>query len=81
MPKPKILSGDDLRRIFRLFGFEVVTQRGSHVKLRRLLSDGTRQTLTIPNHRKLDRGTTVAIYRQALRYISAEGLETHFFAN
>jgi len=26
------------------------------------VSDGTRQTLTIPNHRELDRGTVLGIY-------------------
>jgi predicted RNA binding protein YcfA (HicA-like mRNA interferase family) len=61
MPRPKILSGADVVRIFALFGFEVASQRGSHIKLRRLLADGTRQTLTVPNHRELDRGTALGI--------------------
>ena len=79
MPKPKTLSGGDVVRIFAVFGFEVAAQRGSHIKLRRVLSDGTRQTLTVPNHRELDRGTLLGIYRQALRYITAEELTQHFF--
>ena len=79
MPKPKTLSGRDVVRIFAIFGFEVAAQRGSHIKLRRILSDGTRQTLTVPNHRELDRGTLLGIYRQALRYITAEELTEHFF--
>jgi predicted RNA binding protein YcfA (HicA-like mRNA interferase family) len=66
-------------KIFAVFGFEVVSQRGSHIKLRRILSDGVKQTLTVPNHRELDRGTVVGIYRQALRYLSAETLAPHFF--
>jgi hypothetical protein len=44
-------------------------------------SDGTRQTLTIPNHRELDRGTLLGIYRQALRYIPSEELAQHFYAD
>jgi predicted RNA binding protein YcfA (HicA-like mRNA interferase family) len=79
MPKPKALSGGDVVRIFAVFGFEVAAQRGSHIKLRRVLSDGARQTLTVPNHRELDRGTLLGIYRQALRYITAEELAPHFF--
>ncbi len=79
MPKPKTLSGGDVVRIFAVFGFELAAQRGSHIKLRRVLSDGTRQTLTVPNHRELDRGTLLGIYRQALRYITAEELTQHFF--
>jgi len=52
---------------------------GRHVKLRRILSDGTKQTLTIPLHEELDRGTLRAIYRQALRYIPEEKLKPHFY--
>ena len=53
MPRLKNLSGPDVVRIFVEFEFLIASQRGSHVKLRRVLSDGTRQTLTIPNHREL----------------------------
>jgi predicted RNA binding protein YcfA (HicA-like mRNA interferase family) len=81
MPRPKVLAGADVVRILVSFGFEVVSQRGSHMKLRRILSDGTRQTLTVPNHRELDRGTLLGIYRQALRYVRAEELAPHFFSN
>jgi len=80
MPKAKVLSGPDVVRILMLLGFEVVSQRGSHVKLRRV-SSGDRQTLTVPNHRELDRGTVLGIYKQALRYIPEEQLAPHFFNN
>ena len=63
------------------FEFLIASQRGSHVKLRRILSDGTRQTLTIPNHRELDTGTLKAIYRQALRYLTDEDLRRHFYGD
>jgi predicted RNA binding protein YcfA (HicA-like mRNA interferase family) len=58
----------------------VASQRGSHIKLRRVLPDGTRQNLTIPNHRELDTGTLKAIYRQALRYIADEDLRPNFYS-
>jgi predicted RNA binding protein YcfA (HicA-like mRNA interferase family) len=79
MPKAKTLSGADVVKIFATFGFELVSQRGSHMKLRRVLPDGSKQTLTIPNHRELDRGTVLGIYRQALRYLASEELAPHFF--
>jgi len=79
MPRPKVLSGPDVVKILKLFGFEVASQRGSHIKLRRALPGGTNQTLTVPNHRELDRGTLLGIYRQALRYISSDELASHFF--
>lgn len=79
MPKLKVLSGQDVIRILSLFGFAVISQRGSHVKLRRVQS-GVTQTLTIPNHKELDRGTLVAIYRQSLRYIPESDLRPHFYS-
>jgi len=79
MPKLKVLNGGEVIKIFSRFGFKIVSQRGSHVKLRRVLSDGTKQTLTIPLHEELDRGTLRAIYRQALRYIPEEKLKSYFY--
>jgi len=79
MPRLKTLSGRDVVKILSWFGFKVVSQRGSHVKLRRVSSDGTKQTLTIPLHEELDKGTLRAIFRQALRYIPEEELKPHFY--
>ena len=79
MPKLRVLSGREVVKILSQFGFKVISQRGSHVKLRRILSDGTKQTLTIPLHEELDRGTLRAIYRQALRYLPEKDLKPHFY--
>jgi predicted RNA binding protein YcfA (HicA-like mRNA interferase family) len=81
MPKLKRLSGEEVSKVFASLGFSVVAQRGSHVKLRRVLPDGTRQTLTIPAHKELDIGTLKAIYRQALRYIAEVELYAHFYSD
>jgi predicted RNA binding protein YcfA (HicA-like mRNA interferase family) len=78
MPKLRAQSGEDLQRIFNTFGFLPFTQRGSHVKLRRVLAGGVRQTLTIPLHLEVDKGTIRAIYRQALRFIPDADLRPHF---
>ncbi len=80
MPKPRRLSGKDVIKILGLFGFVTVSQRGSHVKLKRTVS-GESQTLTIPLHRELDTGTASAIFRQACRYIDESSLRVHFFTN
>jgi len=79
MPKLRSLSGEDVVRIFSQFGFEIVSQKGSHVKLRRILSNGTKETLTIPFHKELDKGTLRAIFRQALRYLPEEQLKQYFY--
>lgn len=78
MPKLKRLSGSDIIKILSLFSFVQVNQKGSHVKLRRVV-DGENQTLTIPLHKELDRGTANAIFRQACRYIDESSLREHFF--
>ena len=80
MPRLRRLSGPEVVVIFQGFGFAVVSQRGSHVKLRRLGPTGERQNLVVPNHRELDTGTCRAILRQASRYIAIDQLAPHFFA-
>src|SRR5437667_6401579 len=64
MPKWRRLSGADVLRVPAGFGFQKLSQRGSHVKVRRYLQDGSRQSLTVPLHDELDSGTVHAIYRQ-----------------
>ncbi|MBI5221170.1 MAG: type II toxin-antitoxin system HicA family toxin [Candidatus Liptonbacteria bacterium] len=79
MPRLKVLSGEEVVGIFLSLGFAIISERGSHVKLRRT-TEGGKQTLTIPRHAELDRGTLQAIYRQASRYISEIELKPEFFA-
>jgi len=61
------------------YGFDMVSQRGSHVKLKRETEEGVKQTLTIPKHQELDKGTIRAVYRQASRYISEKDLADKFY--
>ncbi len=81
MPKPRTLSGLDIVRIFESFGFSVASQRGSHIKLRRNEEDGSRETLTVPDHKELDRGTIVSLFRQGARYIPEAELRSHFYSD
>ncbi len=80
MPSLKVLGGDELIRIFSALGFSVESHRGSHAKLRRVLPDGTNQTLTIPVHGELDKGTLRATFRQELKYVPEHELKSHFYA-
>ena len=80
MPKLKHLSGKEVIAIFEQFGFIVISQKGSHVKLRRIVSSGKKETLTVPVHKELDTGTLRAILRQASRYISDNILVEHFYS-
>ncbi len=77
--KLKVLSGKQLVRIFGEFGFEIHSQKGSHVKLRRINQNGEKETLVIPLHDELDPGTVNAILRQTMRFIDKEELIHHFY--
>ena len=78
MPKLRRLAGRDLLTILQGFGFQQVSQRGSHVKLVREVA-GMRQVLTVPLHPELDPGTLRAIFRQVSRFISEPELRPHFY--
>ncbi len=80
MPKLRRLSGAEVIAILGRFGFTIRSQRGSHVKLRRELPDGTVQSLTVPLPAELDTGTCRAILRQASRFVSEEELRPHFYS-
>jgi predicted RNA binding protein YcfA (HicA-like mRNA interferase family) len=80
MPKLKNLSGEEIIKIFKIFGFIIAKQKGSHIKLIRLLQDNIKQPITIPNHKEIDKGTLKAIIRQASKYISEDDLKNHFYA-
>lgn len=57
-----VVSGAQLIRALEQVGWEVVRQRGSHVRLRR----ADRATfLVVPLHRELKRGTLAGILRDA----------------
>jgi predicted RNA binding protein YcfA (HicA-like mRNA interferase family) len=80
-PKLKRLSGQDVVDILKIFGFEPFTQRGSHIKLRRVSLETEKQTLTVPLHHELDIGTLKAIIRQASRYIPETELKRYFYSD
>ncbi|MBN8733156.1 MAG: type II toxin-antitoxin system HicA family toxin [Acidobacteria bacterium] len=81
MGKLRTLSGDEVVAILREFGFVPVSQRGSHMKLRRVVGQGQTQSLTVPRHRELDRGTLQALFRQACRFIPEEELRHWLFVD
>jgi len=79
MGRLRQLTAREILRAFSNFGFTVVSMRGSHAKLVRILASGERQTLTVPVHKQLAPGTVRAIFRQALRYIPESDLKPWFF--
>jgi predicted RNA binding protein YcfA (HicA-like mRNA interferase family) len=79
MPKLRRLAGREVVTILQGFGFQQVSQRGSHIKLVREVAE-TRQVLTVPLHSELDPGTLRAIFRQASRFIAEQDLRLHFYS-
>jgi predicted RNA binding protein YcfA (HicA-like mRNA interferase family) len=62
MSKLPVVSGRQLVRVLEQVGFVVDRQRGSHIMLFRA---NPPTTLSVPDHRELDRGTLRALLRQA----------------
>lgn len=78
MPKLKNLSGKKVISILESFGFTIFKQKGSHIKMVRLL-ENSRQVLTIPNRKELDKGTLQGIFVQATRFIPDCELRKFFY--
>jgi predicted RNA binding protein YcfA (HicA-like mRNA interferase family) len=61
-PHQPVVSGRRLVKALEAEGWEVVRQRGSHVRLRK---SGRRSALVVPLHRELKKGTAAGILRDA----------------
>ncbi len=73
--KLPIVSGKKLIKFLVRKGFEIVGQKGSHVRLKKRL-DGKVLVTVVPMHKKIDSGTLLAILRQT--EISREKLQEEF---
>ena len=71
MPPLPVISGSDLIAFLESLGYNVVRQRGSHVRLELHNARG-RWVETVPKHREIARGTLRSILR---RLAEATGLE------
>ncbi len=71
-PKPPLLPGRKLVKIYQKLGFRKVSQKGSHIKLK---NDETGSVAVIPDHKKLDRWTLKTILRET--EISEEDIKRH----
>ncbi len=56
MSKLPQVSGQETIKALQKIGFNVVGQRGSHIKLTKVV-EGIKQTVTVPNHKILKKGT------------------------
>ena len=70
--KPALISGLKLVKIFKKLGYEKVSQKGSHIKVKNY---ATGSVIIIPDHKELDRWTLKTILKQA--EISEEDFNTN----
>jgi len=73
----KVLSGKEVVDILASFGF-VSIGGAKHLKVRRMTPGGD-ETLIIPNHDPVAKGTLRAILSQASRYVPQSELRPHFY--
>ena len=56
MPKLPVVSGDQLIKLLLKLGYEIVRQKGSHVRLRKITEAGE-HNITAPRHNEIAKGT------------------------
>lgn len=66
-----VCSGPVLVKALTKLGYLKVSQRGSHVKLKKNY-EGTIHTIVVPLHKELDRGTFGSIMKRLRVYISED---------
>jgi predicted RNA binding protein YcfA (HicA-like mRNA interferase family) len=76
---PKDLTGKDLIKKLKAFGYEPIRQTGSHIRIQTEKSG--KHSETIPNHKPLKQGTARGILRNvAIHFnMTLEELENQLF--
>ena len=67
LSKLPVVSGRDLIKFLKKLGYEVVRQRGSHVRLRKETENGV-HNITIPYHDEIAKGTLNAILNDVSKW-------------
>jgi len=68
---PRDLSGDQLTKLLRRYGYEVTRRTGSHIRVTSKLK-GTEHHVTIPAHKELRIGTLAEILGDVARYLDMD---------
>lgn len=74
MKLPRDLSGREFARLLRRFGYEVVRQEGSHLRLASNFKSTTHH-ITIPDHDELKIGTLRKLIQLVANYSELEAAE------
>ena len=68
---PRNVSSTDLIKVLTKYGYEVIRQKGSHIRISRTTAETT-YNLTIPNHDPLKLGTLSAILSEAAEHLKID---------
>lgn len=68
MKLPRDLSGHELAKMLRRYGYEIVRQSGSHIQLKSKVL-GTDHIVTVPAHKILKVGTLNSILSRTAVYL------------
>lgn len=71
MKLPRDLSGDELARLLRRYGYSVTRQTGSHLRLTSSFM-GTQHHISIPAHPSLKVGTLSGILSDVAKYLTKD---------
>jgi predicted RNA binding protein YcfA (HicA-like mRNA interferase family) len=74
MPKLPRLSGTEIIKILQKMGFFQARQRGSHVVMKKITSEGA-VGCVVPMHKEVATGTFHSILKQA--HLTSEEFEVH----
>lgn len=82
MRLPRDISGDELMRLLKRYGYQTTRQTGSHVRLTSTYR-GDEHHITIPRHKNLRVGTLNSILKDIADYlaISKEELTRELFGD
>lgn len=73
MKLPRDLSGEELAKLLRKYGYEISRQTGSHMRLTTRLKGEHR--VTIPKHKSLKPGTLNSILRDIAEHFGVDRKE------
>lgn len=66
MKSPRSLSAKELIKLLKIYGYEVSSQKGSHIKI--TTQQKGKHHLAIPNHNPMKIGTLNSILRQVAEH-------------
>jgi predicted RNA binding protein YcfA (HicA-like mRNA interferase family) len=67
MKSPRSLAAKELIKLLKIYGYETVSQKGSHIKV--TTQKNGEHHLAIPNHDPIKTGTLNAILRQVAEHL------------